>query len=69
MMFYAQSTTRGDIGAKQNVFLTQVQILIHYTFHRYSFGENEVEGRQKLGWYRSPVSRHSIQNYILTDPL
>ena len=24
------------------------------------------EGRQKLGWHRSPVRRHSIQSYILT---
>ena len=50
-MFYAQSSTKGPIRAKQNVFLPQVNILIHcliiYTHSTVEgwifFGENEVE--------------------------
>ena len=32
-MFYAQSTATGHIREKENVFLPQVQILIHYLIH------------------------------------
>ena len=33
LVFYAQSTSNGHIGAKQNVFLPQVKIVIHYSTH------------------------------------
>ena len=46
-MFYSQSTEKGHIRVKQNVFLPQVKILIHYSKHIPAlikkFGENEVE--------------------------
>ena len=32
-MFYAQSTAKGHIRAKLNVFLPQANILIHYVLH------------------------------------
>ena len=33
LVFYAQWTAKGHIGAKENLFLPQVQILIHYSTH------------------------------------
>ena len=75
LMFYAQSTAKGHIRVKQNVFLPQVKLLIHYLKHSIvedleKLGENGIEWARKaeLGRYRirSPVSRHSIQSYILT---
>ena len=33
LMLYAQSTPKGDIRAKQNVFLPQMKPLIHYVMH------------------------------------
>ena len=33
LMFYAQSTAKGYRKAKQNVFLPQINILIHYVIH------------------------------------
>ena len=33
LMFYTQATVKGHIRTKQNVFLPQVQILIHYSIH------------------------------------
>ena len=55
-MFYAQSTAKGQIRVKQNVFQPQVTILIHYLIHipplriaLEKFGENQVEwaGKQE----------------------
>ena len=60
-MFYAQSTAKGYIRAKENVFLPQVQILIHYSIHVILPSKNETlffciekmklkePGRQTLG--------------------
>ena len=46
-MFYAQPTAKGHIIAiEPNVFLPQVQILIHYLIHRWgmeNLGADEVE--------------------------
>ena len=73
-MFYAQSAMQGHIRVKQNVFL-QVKINYDSLFNTHSTGDDwkNVEkmkvnepGRQKLGIGRSPVSRQSMQSYILT---
>ena len=81
-MFYAQSTTKGHIREKQNVFLPRVKFWFtthtdpqcdddgHFTIsplkiwkHLDKIKLNEP-GRQKLGRYRSSVSRHSTQSCI-----
>ena len=33
LMFYAQSTAKGHMRVKQNAFLPQVTIIIHYLIH------------------------------------
>ena len=73
-MFDAQSTVKGHIRAKQNVFIPQVQqsdsILETHSIvedlRKLEKNEVELAGevRNKVG--RSPVSRHSTQSYILT---
>ena len=73
-MFYAQSTAKGHIRAKQKCIPSTSKILFHY-LKTHSIVEDlenffdkimlNEPGRQKLGRYRSPVSRHSIQSYIL----
>ena len=69
-MFYAQSTAKGQTKC----IPTTGKILIHYLKHilplqiwrtLQKMKLNEL-GRQKLGRYISPVSRHSVQSYILT---
>ena len=76
MFFTPSQPQKGHIRVTQNVFLPQVQILIHYLIHippleiwrnLKKMNLNEL-GRHKLGTcrYGSPVGRHSIQIYILT---
>ena len=57
LMCYAQSTAKHyiTIRAKQNIFIPQVQILIHYLIHIVRIGK-------KID--RSRDSRHSMQSYI-----
>ena len=65
LMFYAQSTAKGQIRAKQNVFLPQVKIPIHNLKHipplkiwgsLQKMKLNEP-GRQKLGRYKGPCKQ------------
>ena len=67
-MLYAKSTAKDHFREKQNVFLPQVNILIHYLIHipPLRIRENEVEMsregcRNEVG--RSSASRHSMQSY------
>ena len=74
-MFYAQSTVKGLIRVKQNVFLPEAKfgfitlkhilppLKVFKTLEKMKLYE---PGKQKLGKFRSPVSRLSIQSYILT---
>ena len=74
LMFYAQSTVQGHIGAKQNIFLPQAKFwFIVYDISL--FMVREVWKKKKVEWTRkakarqepwSPGSRHSMQRYILT---
>ena len=69
--------SRPVIRVNQNVFPTQVHILIHYFIHipplkilrNLEKMKLNEPGRQKLRRYRSPVSRHRIRSYILTNLL
>ena len=72
-MFYAQSTAKGHIKAKLNVFLPQVHILIYYLIHIppvQTFGEigGDIKLNEpgRLSRLENPVSRHSMQSYIRT---
>ena len=75
-MSYAQSTAKGHIRAKENVFLPQVQIRIHYLKHipplkiwrNLQNTKLNEPGRPKLGIGIEAlyVSRHSNKSYILT---
>ena len=56
LLFYAQSTVKGHIWAKQNGFLLEVAILIHYSVHSPLLRIEDFEkiklnepGRQTLG--------------------
>ena len=53
-MFFAQSTAKGNIRAKQNVFPPHVKILIHHSMHiqpslrtEKTFRENEHTDTEK----------------------
>ena len=70
-MFYTQSTAKGHIRVKQNVFI-QVKIWIHLAIHSPPSRIEEI--LEKWSWMswesinlvgRSPVSRHSMQRYTL----
>ena len=73
-MFYAQSNAKGPIRAKQNVFLPQVQIRIHYFILTHStieerrhFGKKKLNeaGRQKLGqWKPCKQEQHTALQAI-----
>ena len=69
-MCYAQSTMKGQITAKQNVFPPQVTVNdISHCSRSKKFTEKmklTESGRQKLG-SRRPVSRCSMQSIILTN--
>ena len=52
VMFYAQSSAKGPMRVKQNVFLPQVKILIHYLIHN-------PESAEKLAQYQTPEKRTS----------
>ena len=65
-MFYAQSTAKDHIRAKQNVFLPQVQILIHNLIYIPAVEDwinlgkmklNEPGIRQNIGRYRKPYKQ------------
>ena len=70
LMFYAQSTAKGETNCRP--IPNTHTILIYYLKHHSTVEDlsqkmkfNEPV-RQKPGRYRSLVSRHSIQSYILT---
>ena len=45
VIVYAQSTAKGHIRVKQNVFLPQVTILIHYLIHNPPMRIGEIWGK------------------------
>ena len=46
-MIYAQSTAKGHTREKQNVFLSQVKILIHYLIHIPPLRIGDILGKMK----------------------
>ena len=72
LMFYVQSPAKGhNIRAKQNCFPTTSKnydalLNTHFTIEDLEKLKLNEPGRQKLGRHSSPVSRHSIQSYMLT---
>ena len=73
VFFYTQSAMKGYIRAKQNAEAYHKQnsdsllkLKTHSTIEDLENMKLNEPGRQKLGRYGSPVSRHSIQSYILT---
>ena len=75
-MFHIQPTAKGHINNKGETkcIPTTSKVLIHYlkyipplkTWRHLDKMKFNEPGRHKLGRYRNPVSRHSIQSYILT---
>ena len=62
VIFFAQSTAKGRISAKQNVYLPQAQIRIHYLIHTHSIVEDwRNSGKMKL---RRMLSFFGLRPYL-----
>ena len=58
-MFYAQSTAKGHMRVKRNVFLPQVQNVIHCLTHMPQLMIGKMKGKMKLN---EPERKYICQN-------